>query len=241
MRCSRSSPRDRLSLETTARYDRIVRCVERERHRRVPAILAIALVLPGCPHFQPELAFRPTPYDAASSFALAEPVTFRPELDDHRLEVSPLPDPSELAATPALVTACLSDALVRSGPYAIFPAGAAHPQAFELTLHLTLVTPGSTDLEGTTVSATAGARGSAGHITAAGSAPVVTAGSGSEGLAAAVLEIHAPDGTPVDHVRIFAQRFPRAGEPLDQRAAALCEILASETEHYLAWRIAGGG
>jgi hypothetical protein len=180
---------------------------------------------------------RPTPYTASSAFALAEPVSYRPDLDDHRLAVSQPSNPREAEATPGLVTACLTNVLVRSEPFAIAPVGAHSDASFAITLQLTLVAAGSTSLSTREV----GMSVTAPAASASASAPVVTAGGGEEAVAAGLLEIRAPDGTPIDRVRIFAQRFPRDGEPLESRAEALCEILAAETEHYLAWRIAGNG
>ena len=200
------------------------------------SVLLLAL-LPGCPHFQPDLALRPTPYTAASSFALADVVAYRPDLDDHRLAVGGGGDPGELAAAPLLVTQCMTERAMHAQPIAILPPAVAHADAFSVRLSVTLVRPGWTVLHRDTATASATAPGA----TAQASAPVVSAGEGEEALAAALLEVRATDGTPIDRVRIFAQRFPREDEPLEQRAAALCEILLDETERYLAWRVGGNG
>ncbi len=199
------------------------------------AALVLATLVAGCPHFQPEVALQPTPYARASSFALGEGVTYRPDLDDHRLAIDPsVFDPRELDATPRLVTQCMTNGAVSDrGAHTILPPGVAHADAFTLSLVLTLAVPGFT--RGAQDSASATAPG------ATASASAVRPSEGASATAAAILEIRATDGTLIDRVRIFAQRFPRIGEPLDARAGALCRILLEETQHYLDWRIDGRG
>jgi len=211
-----------------------------------PPIFALATVLlAGCPHFQPDVAVRPAPYDAASAFALTGAVEFHPELDDHRISTDESTysldmrtDPRELAATPALVAQCVTETAVASHVgHAILPPGVAHADAFSLTLTLVVAVPGWTRGAGDALSAQASVPGATVSASAGGVAP----SSGAQAYASAIVEIHAQDGTLVDRVRIFAQRFPHVGEPLDARTHALCVILLDETQHYLDWRLAGNG
>lgn len=195
----------------------------------------------GCAPFQPEVALRPPPYRADSTFVLAPDVPLMPQLDRGTFPPPTTPryqtDPAELALTPSLVQRCFA-AQAGAGPhrYHFVPDAALAPEAFRLQLAIVTARPGF--LRADRVSgASVGVR--APGASAGASAGVVTAGTGVPGQAEALLEVWAPNGLLIDRVRLYAQRYAQFGEPLEERAGALCAMLFDQVELYLAWRITG--
>lgn len=195
-------------------------------------------VFAGCAPFEPEVALRPPPYRADSTFVLAG-VQIMPQLDRGAFPPPTSPqyqtDPAELAQTPPIVQQCFA-AQAEAGPrrYRFVPAAALAPEAYRLQVAIVTAHPGFSRAER---SSGVGASASAPGVSAGVSAGVVTAGTVAPGQAEAVLEVWAPNGQLVDRVRLYAQRYPQFGEPLEERAGALCALLFDQLERYLAWRL----
>lgn len=215
--------------------------------RAVRHLLAIVTVLAtpnACARFQPAVALRPTPYRAASRFALVSDVAYRPELDRGTFRPSDAPEhrhaPEELAAALTLVRQCLATRApadvrtIRLEPASNAGASTNAAETFTVELAVVSARPGFYRAD----------RISGGTATAAGagaSAVAATASTHVPGQAEAVLFVRAPNGVIVDDNRLFAQRYPNPEEPIEQRANELCAMLLDEANQYFQWRLAGNG
>lgn len=215
--------------------------IRRMRTARALWLVTSLCLFAGCAPFQPEVALRPPPYREDSTFVLAPDVPIMPQLDRGTFAQPTSPqyrtDPTELALTPSIVQQCLAaEAGAAPRRFRFVPAAELAPDAFRLQLAIVTAHPGFSRPERMAgASATVRAPGAA----AGASAGVVTAGTVSPGQAEALLEVRAPNGLLIDRVRLYAQRYPQFGEPLEERAGALCAMLFDELERYLAWRIGG--
>ncbi len=209
------------------------------------ALLALTLSSPACARFQPNIALRPTPDQASTTFVLSPQVRHRPELDRGTFRESDSPEhrhtPEELAAALPLVQQCLAQRAPSLIHHVRVVAGSSDaPPANSFVIELAVVTarPGFYRADRMTgVSANASAPG----VSASGSGAVATASTHVSGQAEAAIFVRAASGAIVDDNRLFAQRFPTPDEPLEMRANELCVLLLDEADQYFQWRLSGNG